>query len=207
MADWTIERVRALSTVDIRALQGNAVRLKNEKITLTCTEALAETGKTLRPRPSGASPFHDSAVAAVAAALEATVPETEEQFSSSLRTAISQVAGRMAISSRLTLADLWYKYTVAAFSSQAESYKGTAAHLFAASKNPCTALGLANSWRRRGRRPDSGTVRGVCEAVQGRQGAHSVSSRRKLFRYHLPLEGFARRRILLTSDIPFRNLQ
>lgn len=140
MADWTIERVRALSTVDIRALQGNAVRLKNEEITSMCTEALAETGKTLRPRPSGTSPFDDSAVAAVAAALEAVVPETEKLFSSSLRSAISEIAGRAAISSRLTLADLWYQYVVCAFSAQEKSGVGTAARLFETTKNPLHCL-------------------------------------------------------------------
>lgn len=140
MADWTIERVRALSTVDIRALQGNAVRLKNEKITSMCTEALAETGKTLRARPPGTSPFGASAVAATAAALEAIVPETEEEFSGSLRSNISQIAGRTAIASTFTLSDLWYHYVVCAFSAQEKPGKGTAAHLFQETKNPLHSL-------------------------------------------------------------------
>jgi hypothetical protein len=140
MADWTIERVRALSTVDIRALEGNAVRLKNAEITAMCAEALAETGKTLRARPSGTSPFGDNAVAAVAAALEATIPATEEQLSGSVRSAISQIAARAAISSRLTLADLWYQYVVCAFSAQEKPGKGTAAHLFDETKAPLHSL-------------------------------------------------------------------
>lgn len=140
MADWTIERVRALSTVDIRALQGNAVRLKNEKITLMCAEALAETGKTLRARPPGTSPFGGSAVAAAAAALEAIVPETEEKFSGSLRRNISEITARAHIASRLTLSDLWYHYVVCAFSAQEKPGKGTAAHLFEETKNPLHSL-------------------------------------------------------------------
>jgi hypothetical protein len=152
MADWTIERVRALSTVDIRALHGNAVRLNNEEITSMCTEALAETGKTLRAREAGTTPFDGSAVEVVAAALEATVPETEEQLSGSLRSAISEIAARAAISSRLTLADLWYHYVVCAFSAQEKSGKGTAAHLFETTKNPLHTLqdvasaGADESW-------------------------------------------------------------
>lgn len=54
---------------------------------------------------------------------------------------LSSAAKKKAtIASTHTFADLWYQYTVAAFSSQAESDKGTAGHLFAAFKNPLHSL-------------------------------------------------------------------
>lgn len=143
MPDWTIERVRALSAIEIRSLQTNALKGNNAPVAELCAQALRENSPARRKRhtsaqhirPQPQTPLDAAAVAAVAKAIVALVPETERGFSENVRANIRRRENNAADAPQLTLRGLWWQYIVCAFSSQERSGVGTAVHFFEHSHN------------------------------------------------------------------------
>ncbi|MGF6533266.1 hypothetical protein P3T20_004066 [Paraburkholderia sp. GAS206C] len=142
--DWTIERIRLLSDVELKSLRENAIKRGNMEIVRRCDQVEAErksararTRKTNRIVAAGAGlprsfSIPENAIDAVTGII-LTLPHALSVPNGVTRLALQQ-------SPTKTLSELWRQFVICGFSSQENSEEGGALSSFVAANGPLLDL-------------------------------------------------------------------